>query len=407
MFRTRPEAGFHQSGLARLIAVGLLALLLSGCSLLSVKVGSDPMPPRDLKLRLQTREFAAAFSTQVVGTADTIGARSNDPLVRANAIRWKLGATAAVQQSALRTDAMLALVDTWVLARQMKDFFAGRDGEPAALGPDTPLAAQTAAQLEREIATVAGTLLTAQELKGVSSFVEDHCAKYRLKNFAFEREPVALSWLKQESPSAAKSTGSMAEAITDLSDRVGTVSQQIPLEVRWRIDLERQEFDLTSADFKRFSAGADSALQSFAKLAENATLATKAANDLAVTLAPEFERFDQRWVATLATLKTEREAVLAAVQIERAAVVASLVAQRESLVRDFARERAEITAAAEQMTQRAIAQAGQEARAFVRTVLLFGSLLAFIVLGLPFFAGYWVGRTSKRGVPPPSGAGVK
>lgn len=392
---------------ARLAAGVFLCLILCGCSLLSVKVGSDPMPSRDLKLRLQTREFATAFATKVVRTADTVAARSSDPKVRADTIRWKLGATAAVQQSSLRADPMLALVDTWVLCRQMKDYFTGGAGEPAALGPDTPLAAQASAQLEQEILEVADTLLSARELKRASAFVDDQCSKHPLKSLAFERESVAMPWLKQEGPGGANTMGSMSEAITDLSDRVTTVGQQVPNEVRWRIDLQRQELDLGAGDWKRFSVGAQSALQSFSTLAENAQLVTKAANDLTGTLEPEFVRFDERWGTTLEALKTERIAVLDTLDSERIAVVESLELQRVALMRDFARERAEIIAGADRATQSAIAQAGQQARAFVRTALLFGSLFALIVLGLPFLAGYLVGRAIKRNPPQASGSGEK
>ncbi len=371
------------------------------------------MPARDFNLRLQTREFASAFSTKVSSAADAVGARSKDPLIRSNTIRWKLSATSAVQQSSLRTDPMLALVDTWVLCQQIKEFFAGAGGEQS-LGPDKQFALQTATELEEDIASIARTLLPAGDFDRVATFVDEHSPKHPLHSLAFERDSVAMAWLKQEDGAVPKSVGNMSEAITDLSDRVSTLSQQIPIEVRWRIDLERQELEPFAADLKRFSAGAEAAFQSFPMLAENAKLLadnakqmTKAANDLTLTLAPEIGKFDQQWQATLLTLKTEREAVMEVVRTERIAVVGALEKQRESLTKDFARERAEIAIAADRMAQNAIAQAGQQVRDLVRSVLLYAALLALIVLGLPFLSGYLVGRSIRRKDPGDSGSPAK
>ncbi len=363
------------------------------------------MPPRDLRLRVQTREFAATFAARISSTADAIAARSKDPAIRANTIRWKLSATAAVQQSSLRTDPMLALIDSWALCRQMKDYLAGMDGGKA-FGTNQA-AAQTAASLEEEIAATAGTLLSSADFKRGAAFVNDYCSNHPLKNLSFERDSISVPWFKQEDGASPQSLGSMSEAITDLSDRVSTFSQQIPIEVRWRIDLERLEFEPMAADLKRLSAGAEAALQSFPILAENAKLLTKAANDLTTSLTPEIAKFDQQWQLTLGTLKTEREAVTEVLRTERIAVTAALEKQRESLMRDFTRERGEITAAADRMAQNAIAQAGQQVNTIVRSALLYASLLALVVLGLPFLSGYLVGRAVKRSDPRPPGSHEK
>ena len=403
----------HCLRLTTIAAAVLLSLALSGCSLVRINVGGDPMPPRDLSLRVQTREFATAFSATVCTTADAIAARSKDPAIRSNTIRWKLSATAAVQQSSLRTDPMLALIDTWALCRQMKDFVTRPEGEKI-FGPEQQVASQTAATLEETITAVASTLLAPSDFKRGASFVDDFSSKHPLKSLAFERDSMSLLWLQHQKDAPPTSVGSMSEAITDLSDRVSTFSQQIPVEVRWRIDLERLEFEPMAAEIQRLSAGAEAAFQSFPILAENAKmlaesakLMTKAASELTTSLTPEIAKFDQQWKSTLATVKTEREAVTEVLRTERIAVTAALDKQRESLMRDFTRERGEITAAADQMAQNAIEKTGQQVRGIVRSALLYASLLALVILGLPFLSGYLVGRATKRNDPRPPNSQVK
>lgn len=375
-------------------------MTLSGCSLLHFNLGGEPMPEHSRSLRSQTREFASVFSSRVTRVADSVASRSNDPKVRAEAIRWKLGATAAIQQAALRGDPMAALVDTWTVCRQMRDFLhAGSEGFGA-----EQLAVLTAAEdLEAEISKMTGRILTSDEFARVSSFVEVHAAAHPLKSLAFERDSVSLDWLAEEPGLSPAGAGNMAEAIADLSDRVSVFSQQMPMEVRWRIDLGRAELEPLFAGLNEFSASAGAALASFPVLAENAQVLADHAKELTrVTaqipqaLAPELARFDQEWKATLATLKTEREAVMVAVKEERIAVVQTLESQRESLVRDFARERAEISVAADRLAQNAIREAGEQARGLVRSVLGYLILLVLVVLGLPFLSGYWIGRAVHR-----------
>ena len=391
----------------------LLSLALSGCSLMRINVGGDPMPARDLSLRVQTREFAATFSALVCTTADAIAARSKDPALRANTIRWKLSATAAVQQSSLRADPILALIDTWTLSRQMKDFIAGTEGEKI-FGPEREAASQAAATLDESITAVASALLSPSDFERGAAFVDDFSSKHPMKSLVFERDSMSLLWLQHQKDEAPTSMGSMSEAITDLSDRVTAFNQQLPTEIRWRLDLERMDFEPMAAEVKRLSAGADVVFQTFPMLAENAKmlaenakLMTKAATELTISITPEIAKFDQQWKSTLATVKTEREAVTEVLRTERIAVTAALEKQRESLMRDFTRERGEITAAADQMVQNAIEKTGHQVQGVVRSALLYGSLLALVILGLPFLSGYLVGRAARRNTSQPPSSQVK
>lgn len=399
---------FLSHRIAVVLAAGLLAAALTGCSLLKVNFGGHPMPARDLDLRIQTREFATAFSARVESTADAIGGRADLPDVRLGSIRWKLGATAAMKQSSLRTDPMLALVDAWTLCRQMRDYFAGTNGG-AALGAATGSARKVSEQLEEEIATMARRVISASEFRNVSEFVESYCPAHPIHSLGFERDAVALRWLEQDAGANSRTVGNMPEAITDLSDRVSAFGQQIPLEVRWRVDLERAELEPLFADARTMSTNVGVALQSIPVLAENARLVsenarqlTKAAADLTQTIAPELARFDRRWESTLVALKTEREAVMEVLKAERIAVIATLDTQREALMRDFARERAEVAVVAEKLLKSSVAEAGQQAKSMIGMLLFYGVLILVVALGLPFASGYFVGRTvAKRKQTPP------
>ncbi|MBM3852244.1 MAG: hypothetical protein FJ399_03720 [Verrucomicrobia bacterium] len=162
-------------------------------------------------------------------------------------MRWKLGATAAINQCVLRTDPELALADTWVLCRQMRGFLDGKAGREA-LGEGRDAAETLAAELETRIETIARRALKSGDLARVSAFVDSFAATHPLKSLAFEREPASLEWRRAGAGNSRVTVGDMAEAISDLADRVSVFGQLIPMEVRWRIDLERAEFEPIAAE---------------------------------------------------------------------------------------------------------------------------------------------------------------
>jgi hypothetical protein len=88
---------------------------------------------------------------------------------------------------------------------------------------------------------------------------------------------------------------------------------------------------------------------------------------------------------TTEALRNERVALFADLQGEREALVAAFDLQRKALATDGAR-------VADEM----IRTGGQQLRSMVGEVLLLGILLTLLLLGLPFAAGYAVGRARAR-----------
>ena len=96
------------------------------------------------------------------------------------------------------------------------------------------------------------------------------------------------------------------------------------------------------------------------------------------------ERVDSSSAAMIATLRAEREALAANVRSEREAVVAAADAERRALAQDAA-----------SIAQRVVQSSGEQVRRLAREVLVLSIALTVVVLGLPFAAGYLVGRARR------------
>ena len=87
--------------------------------------------------------------------------------------------------------------------------------------------------------------------------------------------------------------------------------------------------------------------------------------------------------------------MLRTLRVEREALAANIANERETLTAAFDTERARISADAAQITAQTVDTSWRELRKLIRETLLLTILLALVMLGLPFAAGYLVGR--RRG----------
>ena len=235
-----------------LIALPLVALLaLAGCVSFTLDVPGEPLPPGQLRARIETRQYAADFIERVARTADSIAAGTEDAGIRANTLRWKIGASAASRRAAYRAEPPLALADTWAFAVQMEAFF--REGSGKALfGSQQQAALETAQGLAREADALAVRRLDARELAAYRKLVSDYAASERLSDLSFARAPIGPLWREAaREGSAAKAVGAGSEVRADASDRLDIYGQRIPDELRWRAELVYLEAGIQSADLPR------------------------------------------------------------------------------------------------------------------------------------------------------------
>jgi len=117
-----------------------------------------------------------------------------------------------------------------------------------------------------------------------------------------------------------------------------------------------------------------------------------AAQELRAGLREAFDRLDASARATAAAVHTERLALFEQIQEQREAFLAATDAQRKALTADAAR-----------IADKVVRTSGEEVRRFTREAVLLFILLALVLLGLPFAAGYLVGRARSNLHTPPQG----
>ncbi len=368
---------------APLLACLVLAacLVLPGCSLLSIKTPEVPLTAQEQEARLLTRDYAAHFATTVTHLVDDTPQVDTDPAARSQALRLKLGAVTEITRASTGLSPMASLLDSWAFSLQFRDFLVTGAGANL-LGKAQPDARVSATRLADEADALARRV-TGKDYPRFSAFVSSYVQRYPIEGPDMVRPSVLSAWIAgEQDKSALREAGTVAQALGDVSDRMRIYSERVPAMSLWQaeIALDRAGFD--DASYRNALKNIDAELERISKLAESSPeLAHAAIDELRKGLRASSDRLDASWMQMLRTLTVEREAL-----------AANIAGERESAVAAFDAERVQISADAAQITARAVDTSWRELRKLVREALLLTMVLAIVMLGLPFAAGYLVGR---------------
>jgi hypothetical protein len=366
--------------LCRLMPAALTAMI-AGCSLLSIKSPEKPLSPRDLNARILAHAFSARFDLAVEQAADEIAADAKDPAVRLNALRWKINATAASQRAASQVVPMVGLLDLWALSAQMHAYLTEGNGG-SLFGRRQSRVVTLAANLEQEARALVQEVDEPQEFDADRRFVEQYVRTYPIEGLEFSRPSLVDLWVREKGSKTGLvgSLGTVPEAVSDAVDVMRMYGDSAPSLALWRAELAVQESGFADKD-KDIEAAFRRLDGRFARLS---TLADSTPGLVDNAMRDASKRFDVSWTEMMDTVRTERVALSTTVSAERQAAVEALD-----------KERAAVDADAARVASQVISDAGKQARLLVREALLLAMGLALVVLGLPFAAGYLVGRSRR------------
>jgi hypothetical protein len=368
---------------ARTCGCALVLMVLAGCSLVSLKTAEKPLTAQELNARLLTRELSAQYIDDVERCAGEIAASEDDRQVLDNTLRWEIAAIAESRRAATQMAPRLSLLDTWALALQMQSFVAPGGPAATAFGIHQEAVRKVSGDYADGAGRIAQGLLTHTEFSEYQKFVADYAHDYPFKDFSFDRASVVVLWSQQKgAPKLVDAMGTIPQALGDASQRVQIYGETIPPQVMRETQLALREAGYSKGDVQSSLKRLDERLKQLGAAAEAAPETVRGAvADVRDSVYELLQRLEASSRATAAELTTQRVALFTDIKSEREALVAAVDTQRKALTADAAK-----------VAEHVLTRSGEQARLVAREVVLLLVLLAVVLLGLPFAAGYYVGR---------------
>jgi len=372
----------------RLLVCGAVLGALAGCSLVSFKSPERPLSPRDLNARILTRELSTQFVTAVNRSADDIAATEHDPAVLERALRWEIAAVAESRRAATRMAPMMSLLDTWALAAQLEAFTA--EGAPggALFGAHQQALRDISANYADDARALARRLIGPHDFPAYQGFVDQYVREHPLGDLTLARASVIELWSREQGADSklVDSLGTVPEALADAADRLEIYGDTLPTQVMRRTQLALRESGYGHADVQAAIRQLDERLERLTVVAESAPELVRGAEaEVRQSLRDVLDRLEASSREADQALHTERIALFADLQRERQATLAALDAERKAVAEDAVR-----------ISHSVVQDTGTQLRELAAEVLLLLIVLAVLVLGLPFAAGYLVGRARRE-----------
>jgi hypothetical protein len=366
--------------LLRAAACAVLLASMASCSLVSVKSPEKPLSARDLNARLLTHEYSAHFIAAVEQTANQISGASADPAIRMNALRWKMAASANSQRAASQVVPMIGLLDTWALSVQMQQYLADGAGR-AVFAAQQPLAVSLAEQLTAQAKDLARRLTTTNEFDHDRRFIDDYVHAHPIESLQFARTSIMDQWTQDSGVQVplVDSLGTVPEALANAGDLVRMYGDTASSQMIWNAQLAVLESGLSGKELQAALQRLDEHLAELSGVADQTpSLIKGVAHDVDT-------RINASWTEMIGALHTEGRTLSGSMSTERQATVQALDVERAAVTADAARIASQI-----------VTEAGEQARRLLREAMFVVIAIAVVLLGLPFAAGYLVGR-SRRG----------
>ncbi|GIU10304.1 MULTISPECIES: chemotaxis protein [unclassified Shewanella] len=369
----------------RFCLLAVVATLTSACSLLEIKLesGIEPLPKDQLNMRVFSRDFSTVFYSQVESAADLIERNTDSIPIQSNTLMWKINAEQNLQHTIFQASPTAAMVDTWVFTEQMLQFFESGAGKNL-FAEQQQVAVDASIKLRDQFERTIKKFGTANFKKN-QEFVQQYVASHPIKDMAFARESAFTDWLEFHQISefdAITTFGTVPEVMSDISDRMAMIAEQMPKILGWKAELYALHSNINADEIQRTLMSISDTSAKFQQLmAQSPEMMQSLAVDMRTELTPLLAELSATTDDKLNQLSVERQALELMVKNERMAL--------EAMV---ARERAAVAVDLEQLSQRTVEVVFQEITKTLKSLILYFVLFLVVVFFAPLGLGVWLGK---------------
>ena len=288
-----------------------------------------------------------------------------------------------------QTEPKIALMDTWAYFIEVKHSFENPQLEPV-FGTYKGIAMDAVNQNLDEIQNIARSVLSSEEYPVIKDFVEDYASNTPLLlQSEFKHQSIRESYLDFKSipdSTAVQTVGTLSEVVADASNRFGYWTDASGKRFDWKTELLLKERGIDSLNIEAKIAEIDRQFERLLEVAENSPETIKESiKEFRNNISPLFRDLNYEIGSAMQSLSTDIASVDGMLQRERVAL--------DSIIK---RERIALTSKADKLAETGIKNAFDGIGRTVRNLIIYFILLFIVVLGLPFYLGYLLGKRKSK-----------
>ena len=282
-------------------------------------------------LRVRMYEYSITFAAEVDLTATAIERRAADSTVRRNALLWRVRAIPEMRKACFRLEPVSALIDAWILARQMDQLFSAGAGA-GAFGAFQTEAVEASHRVVNQMREIGNSIAVSPEatVEFERKFIDPWVGDHPLRDITFVRESPIARFAEQSRArgDTLQSVGTIEDLAVSLSQQARIYLADLPRQVRGEVDLMRSDI-LPSEDL--------------ASMRGDLHMSAAAADRIAATAEAVSPLILEERQVILDEVSRQRALVMAAISVEREraidALVRALAAERSELLRNIQSQR--------------------------------------------------------------------
>jgi hypothetical protein len=342
------------------IVVFLALSCLVGCASLAKKSTQPDLRPwpqirpdfRVETLRTRMVEYSITFAAQVDFASTAIEGRAADATVQRNALLWRVRAIPEMRKACFRLEAVSALIDAWIFARQMDQLFSEGAGANA-FGTFQPEAIEVARRLVDQLRQIGDSIAVSSDARAEfeHNVIDPWLAEHPLRDITFVRESPIAQFAEQSRAGGDtfQSVGTMEELAVSLSRQARIYLADLPRQLRGEIDLMRsdmlpadtlgsmqRDLHLSAAAADRLAASAEGMLPMV--LSERRIVLEEMNRQRALVMAALTLEREQAIDGIIQALATERRELLLNLESQRLATLEWATAERREATAEVRRE---------------------------------------------------------------------
>jgi hypothetical protein len=176
--------------------------------------------------------------------AASIERRTDDAIIRRNALTWRLRSVPEMRKACFRPEAVPALVDAWTLARQMEALFT-TGASASAFGPFQKDVVDVSSRLVAGVRDIGSYIAVSADARDriERDVVDSWAAAHPLRDVGFVRESAVARFAEQmrERGQVFQSVGTIEDMLTSLAQQMRIYLADLPKQVRGEVDLLRSD----------------------------------------------------------------------------------------------------------------------------------------------------------------------